>query len=153
MMFSANSRGFLRKSTAAALLAIVPGWISLQFLRNKGPSLYDEYVVNLFRLKIDAIANRPAPPQDATWYPVWDAEHRDVVPADVTANLYRRKFESVYGSSSVSTIDLVTRGRKLRFKECSETFGPVVMATLVLALGWTLVLQPELLRDVDLFGT
>lgn len=152
MMFSANSRVFLLKSTAAALLAIVPGWISLQFLRNKGPSLYDEYVLNLFRLKIDAIANLPAPPQHTTWYPVWDAEHRDVVPADVTDNLYRRKFESVYGSSSVSTIDLVTRGRKLTFKESSETFGPVVMATLVIALGWALVLQPELLRNIDLFG-
>ncbi|HEY8339680.1 MAG TPA: hypothetical protein VIK95_07415 [Egibacteraceae bacterium] len=153
MMFSANSRVFLLKSTAAALLAIIPGWIFLQFLRHKGPSLYDEYVLNLFRLRIDAIANLPAPPQHTTWYPLWHAEHRHVVPAEVTDNLYRRKFESVYGTSSVSTIGLVTRGRKLRFKECSETFGPVVMATLVLALGWTLVLQPELLRDVDLFGT
>src|SRR5687767_3551993 len=49
------------KYTVALLLAMIPGWIYLLFIKNKGPSLYDEYVLNLYRLKIDAVENLPAP--------------------------------------------------------------------------------------------
>jgi hypothetical protein len=149
IMFSDNSRVFLLKSVSAVLLSIIPGWIYLQFIRNKGRSLYDEYVLNLFRLRIDEMANLPAPPQHTSWYPKWLRSHREIVPENVTDNLYRRKFESVYGPSAVSTIAL-TKKRPLSLKEKTETFAPVVMATIVIAMAWTLVLQPELLDDINL---
>jgi hypothetical protein len=152
IMFSDDSRVFLIKSTAAALLSIIPGWIYVQFLRTKGPSLYDEYVLNLFRLRIDEEANLPAPPQHTTWYPTWKAAHHHVVPESVIDNLYRRKFEAVYGPASVSTLGLVKRTGQLSLRERTETFGPVVMATIVITLAWALVLQPELLRDINLLG-
>lgn len=152
IMFSDDSRMFLLKSTSAAILSIIPGWVYLQFLRNKGPSLYDEFVLNLFRLKIDAIANLPAPPQHTDWYPQWLKQHSAVVRPEVKDNLYRRKFEAVYGPSSVSTADLVRPGDKLTLRERTETFGPVVMATIVIALAWALVLQPELLRNINILG-
>jgi hypothetical protein len=154
IMFSANSRVFLLKSSVAALLSVLPGWVYLQFVRNKGPSLYDEYVLNLFRLQIDRTANLPAPPMHTTWYPVWKECHDDVVTNDaVKDNLYRRKFEAVYGPSSVSTIALTRSDGKLSFKERTETFGPVVMATIVIALAWALVLQPELLGRFELLSS
>jgi hypothetical protein len=149
MMFSDNSRVFLLKFAAAAILSILPGWIYLQFIRNKGHSLYDEYVLNLFRLRIDEIANLPAPPEHTRSYTEWRRAHRGVVPDGVTDNLYRRKFESVYGSAAVSTIGLI-RSAPLTLKEKTETFAPVVMATIVIAVAWTLVLQPELLNDINL---
>jgi hypothetical protein len=149
IMFSDNSRVFLLKFVSAALLSIIPGWIYLQFIRNKGHSLYDEYVLNLFRLRIDEMANLPAPPQHTSWYGKWLESHREAVPSGVTDNLYRRKFESVYGPSAVSTIELA-RKRPLTLKERTETFAPVVMATIVIAMAWTLVLQPELLDDINL---
>lgn len=154
IMFSDESRVFLLKSTVAALLSVLPGWVYLQFVRNKGPSLYDEYVLNLFRLQIDTMANLPAPPMHTTWYPVWKRAHQVVVKNEaVKDNLYRRKFEAVYGPSSVSTIALTRSDGKLSWKERTETFGPVVMATIVIALAWALVLQPELLGRIDLLGS
>src|SRR5919106_3632244 len=149
IMFSDNSRVFLLKFVSAALLSIIPGWTYLQFIRNKGRSLYDEYVLNLFRLKIDEMGNLPAPPQHTSWYRVWQRSRRRVVGAGGTDNLYRRKFESVYGPSAVSTIGL-TRRKPLTLKERTETFAPVVMATIVMAMAWVLFLQPELLDDINL---
>lgn len=149
IMFSDNSRVFLLKFVSAALLSIIPGWIYLQFIRNKGHSLYDEYVLNLFRLKIDEMANLPAPPEHTSWYRSWHESHRALIPKEVTDNLYRRKFESVYGPSAVSTIGLAKK-RPLTLKERTETFAPVVMATIIVAMAWSLVLQPELLKDINL---
>ena len=149
IMFTDNSRVFLVKFAAAGILSILPGWIYLQFIRNKGHSLYDEYVLNLFRLKIDEVANLPAPPEHTSSFGEWQKAHRGVVPGGVTDNLYRRKFESVYGTSAVSTIGLV-KSERLTLKEKTETFAPVVMATIVIAVAWTLILQPELLSDINL---
>jgi hypothetical protein len=148
VLFSDDSRVLLLKFVSAALLSIIPGWIYLQFIRNKGPSLYDEYVLNLFRLEIDEMANLPAPPKHTSWYPKWHKSHRRV-PGGVTDNLYRRKFESVYGRSAVSTISLI-RKKALTFREKTETFTPVVMGTIVIAVAWALVLQPELLRNINI---
>jgi hypothetical protein len=153
IMFSDASRVFLLKFTAAAILSAIPGWLYLQFIRNKGPSLYDEYVLNLFRLEIDSPGNLPAPPEHTSWYQKWKEAHDSVVRGqDIRDNLYRRKFEALYGPASVSTIGLIKRGDRLSWRERTETVGPVVMATIVVALGWALVLQPELLRSINLLG-
>jgi hypothetical protein len=153
VFFAENSRIFLLKIIAIALLSLMPGWLYLQFLRNKGPSLYDEYVLNLFRLHIDEYRNLPAPPQHTSYYVLWKKEHdelKDETKVETKANLYRRKFESVYGKSSVSTLALIKDRQSLRDR--TETFSPVLMATLLLCLGWVLVLQPDLYRAVDLIG-
>jgi hypothetical protein len=57
----------------------------------------------------------------------------------------------VYGPSSVSTRSLISQDR-LNLRERTEAFGPVVMATIVMALAWTLLLQPELFRNIQLIG-
>ena len=54
-------------------------------------------MLNLFRLEIDEIANLPAPPQHTSWFAKWHKYHKKIVAKSVTDNLYRRKFESVYG--------------------------------------------------------
>ena len=66
------------KYTVALLLAMIPGWIYLLFIKNKGPSLYDEYVLNLYRLKIDAVENLPAPPQHTNYFKIWNEAHAGV---------------------------------------------------------------------------
>lgn len=154
VFYGEGSRIFLLKIIATALLSTLPGWLYLQFIRNKGQSLYDEYVLNLFRLHIDEYRNLPAPPQHTSYYVVWKREHDDLkveTKVQTKANLYRRKFESVYGRSSVSTIALIHDRQSLRDR--TETFSPVLLATLLLCLGWVLVLQPELYRTFDLIGT
>lgn len=147
IIFQENSRIFLLKIIAAALLSLFPGWLYLQFIKNKGQSLYDEYVLNLFRLHIDEYRNLPAPPQHTSYYKMWKDEHNQLK-TKTKANLYRRKFESIYGKSSVSTLALISDRHSFRGR--TETFSPVLFATLMLCLGWVLVLQPELYRAFDL---
>jgi hypothetical protein len=47
-----HSRIFLLKLAAVALFASMPGLLYVQFIRFKGPSLYDEFVI------------KPLPPSD-----------------------------------------------------------------------------------------
>jgi hypothetical protein len=128
-----------------ALLAVVPGWLYLEFVIHRGQGLYDEYVLNLFRLHIDEYRNLPAPPQHTSYYLPWQAEHKKLRTSSKD-NLYRRKFEAVYGPASVSTKALLGR-RHDGWRQLARTFGPVVLATVVLCLGWALTFQPELLRQ------
>jgi len=142
-----SSRLFVLKLVSAGLLAFLPGWLYLQFIRNKGRSLYDEYVLNLFRLHIDKPANLPAPPKHTTYYLPWSKAHEKLRTRSKD-NLYRTKFEAVYGRSSVSTLRLIIEKGKLPKR--TEAFSPVVYATLIMCLGWVLVLQPELLGALRL---
>ena len=142
-----SSRLFVLKLVSAGLLAFLPGWLYLQFIRNKGRSLYDEYVLNLFRLHIDKPANLPAPPRHTTYYLPWSKAH-EKLQTKSKDNLYRSKFEAIYGRSSVSTLRLIVEKGKPPRR--TEAFSPVVYATLIMCLGWVLVLQPELLGALRL---
>src|SRR6266508_2901174 len=146
-----RSRIFMLKLVIAAILAFLPGWLYMQFIRFKGRSLYDEFVINLFRLRIDQDCNLPAPPQHTSYYPRWKVAH-DELQAESKGktkdNLYRRKFEAVYGRSSVSTSSLIYQDQgqdRSTLRDRTETFSPVLVTTLLLGIGWAFVLQ-DLIR-------
>lgn len=150
-----RSRIFMLKLVIAAILAFLPGWLYMQFIRFKGRSLYDEFVINLFRLRIDQDCNLPAPPQHTSYYPRWKVAH-DALQAESKVktkdNLYRRKFEAVYGRSSVSTSSLIYQDQgqdRSTLRDRTETFSPVLVTTLLLGIGWALVVQPEFLRNFE----
>jgi hypothetical protein len=147
ILFQQPSRIFLLKLGLAVLLSILPGWLYLQFIRFRGRSLYDEYVLNLFRLRIDEYCNLPAPPQHTSYHGVWRTAHEQLG-TDTRDNLYRHKFEAIYGKRAVSTSSLIYD--QLSQRDQTETFSPVLMATMLLSIGWVLVAQPELLRGFDL---
>jgi hypothetical protein len=148
-----RSRVFLLKVVIAAILTFLPGWLYLQFIKFKGRSLYDEFVLNLFRLRIDKYCNLPAPPQHTSYYHEWKKD-RDALLADADVktkdNLYRRKFEAIFGRNAVSTASLLDQpGDRLSVRDRTEAFSPVLVATLLIGVGWTLVVQPEFLRTFD----
>lgn len=147
VLFDAASRVFLVKVASIGLLSGLPAWLYLQFIASRGFSLYDDYVLNLFRLHVDAPENLPAPPVHTSYHSVWKAAHVRLG-TRTTDNLYRRKFEAVYGRASVSTRALFAGHTRLRDR--AEAFSPVLLATLVFALGWSLVLEPELYRSFRL---
>ena len=149
VLFQPHSRIFLLKAAAVAVFASLPGLLYVQFIRFKGQSLYDEYVINLFRLKIDRYCNLPAPPKHTSYYAEWLAEH-DKLANPGRDNLYRRKFEAVYGEQAVSTRELFADPAKRPAR--SEGLYPVVLATALLTLGWAVVVQPELYHDFNLLG-
>jgi hypothetical protein len=149
VLFQPHSRIFLLKVAAVAIFASLPGLLYVQFVRFKGRSLYDEYVINLFRLKIDRYCNLPAPPRHTSYYAEWLAEHKKLANPG-RDNLYRRKFEAVYGEQAVSTRELFADPAKRPAR--SEGLYPVVLATALLSLGWAVVVQPDLYHDFNLLG-
>jgi hypothetical protein len=149
VMFQPHSRIFLLKVAAVVMFASLPGLLYVQFVRFKGQSLYDEYVINLFRLKIDRYCNLPAPPKHTSYFAEWLAEHKKLADPG-RDNLYRRKFETVYGEQAVSTRELFADPAKRPAR--SEGLYPVVLATALLSLGWAVVVQPELYHDFNLLG-
>jgi hypothetical protein len=172
VLLEVRSQVFLLKAVAILLLAGLPGWLYLEFVRSKGYSLYDEYVINLFRLQIDQYCNLPAPPRHTSWYTLWTTHHRRLETPG-RDNLYRRKFEAVFGAHAVSTRALLLElaaedgrmpretstpkllaryGSKLGRRSRTETFRPVLLATLLLSIGWTVVINPELYRSISLMG-
>jgi len=149
VLFQPNSRVFLLKLVATALLASLPGLLYLEFIRFKGQTLYDEYVINLFRLGIDLDCNLPAPPTHTSYYGRWKKAH-DKLTSPGKDNLYRKKFEAVFGQQAVSTRSQFADPNSR--PERSEGFLPVLLATVLLCVGWAMVVQPELYRNIDLLG-
>jgi hypothetical protein len=149
VLFQPHSRVFLLKLVAIALLASLPGLLYLEFIRFKGQTLYDEYVINLFRLGIDRDCNLPAPPAHTDYYGRWKRAH-DKLPNPGKDNLYRKKFEAVYGQQAVSTRSQFADADSR--PERSEGFFPVLLATVLLCVGWAMVVQPELYGNIDLLG-
>ena len=147
VLFQSHSRIFLLKLAAVALFASMPGLLYVQFIRFKGPSLYDEYVINLFRLRIDQSRNLPMPPKHTSYYAQWQEDH-DKLHEPGPDNLYRRKFETVYGERAVSTREFFADRKPMR----SEGFYPVVLATALLCIGWAVVVEPELYHNFNLLG-
>jgi hypothetical protein len=151
-LLSPSSALSILKVALIALLAVFPAWLYDLFLWRRGPSLYDEYVLNLFRMHIDEYRNLPMPPRHTSYYPLWRAHHdelRQLASTQTKDNLYRRKFEAVFGRRSVSTRSQLDR---LPTREQVGAMSPVIVATLVFALGWAVVLRPELLGGMDLLG-
>ena len=76
------SQVFLLKAFLVCFLSLLPGWLYLQFIAVKGTGLYDEYVLNLYRLRIDDVANLPKPPPGSRYWAWWkEAVAPDLDPA------------------------------------------------------------------------
>src|SRR6266545_4091948 len=153
------SQVFLLKAFLVCFLSLLPGWLYLQFIAVKGTGLYDEYVLNLYRLRIDDVANLPKPPPGSRYWAWWkEAVAPDLDPA---RNIYLKKFEAVYGRSAVPQSrrqhdldDDDTAGTTARLFERihADAFSPVIMATALLCVGWIIVVEPEPFRGVRLLG-
>jgi hypothetical protein len=124
-------RTMVLKLGAIAVLSMLPGLLYLQFIAAKGQTLRDEYVLNLHRLSIDAYESLPTPGEDSIFYRgPKPARDEGAAPDE---NLYIRKFEALYGRPVKGGQYTLPTGNRLL----------LVLATLVLAVGWATVLQPE----------
>lgn len=150
---------FLLKSFLVVFLSLLPGWLYLNFIKTKGTGLYDEYVLNLYRLRIDSVANLPKPPPHSSYWNDWDSAMKNVGQAQVSRNIYLKKFESVYGRSAIPESrrnarieeDTSVITNKVA-EEVKDAFLPVMWATVLLAVGWIIVVQPELFKAFEPLG-
>lgn len=133
------------KIFAVAYFSLLPAILYLQFTSRKTPTVWKEYVLTLFRLHADDYAHLPEPPEVTRYVEAWHRARRRLlerVPETDRAaleerNVYRRRFEELYGPlptrrDSPGAVRL-ERAHRLQ----------VVVATLLIALGWVFVVQPE----------
>ena len=71
ILFTAENQTQIFKVFVVLYFSLLPPWLYLQFISTKGETLWDEYVLNLFRLHIDDYANLPEPPQRSAFYDAW----------------------------------------------------------------------------------
>jgi hypothetical protein len=124
---------------AVWLLSFLPGWLYVRFLGLRAGALWNEYVLNLYRLGWDDAKYLPPPPKDSRFIDLPSAGHGGAR-AD---NIYRQKFDAYYGRQ---VSEKSAEGED--FTVNVETMFPVFLCTSVLAVAWTIMLwQPAGLLD------
>jgi hypothetical protein len=113
-------------------LSFLPGWLYVRFLGQRAGALWDEYVLNLHRLRWDKPRHLPKPPVNSDFYAEWLGDGGPLL--EHRPNIYQQKFDAYYGKS-------VSRsghgdGPPVRI----EALFPVFLTTAALAVCWTAVL-------------
>src|SRR5690242_4588672 len=114
-------------------LSFLPGWLYIRFLGQRAGALWDEYVLNLHRLRWDSPRHLPRPPVNSDFYAEWLGDGGPMLVR--RPNIYQQKFDAYYGKS-------VSRsghgeGPPVRI----EALFPVFLTTAALAVCWTAVLS------------
>jgi hypothetical protein len=117
------------------LLAFLPGWLYVRFLGLRGKALWNDFVLNLYRLRIDRPEYLPRPPADSEYVELSGALHggheRD--------NIYRQKFNAYYGPTVSDLADRDGSDRRSADVTVDSLF-PVFVCTATLAVGWSAIL-------------
>lgn len=137
-----TNQTFFVKLAALLFLSFLPGWLYLQFVSIKGKTLWDEYVLSLHRMKAASDAYLPPAPRGSNYSQKRGREHPHEIER---SNLFVQKFEGAYGE-----IMIHKQGGGGRTRYRSDTFRPVLLLTLILAISWALVLQPDSYQNLDL---
>lgn len=144
----------LLKILTVGYFSILPALLYLQFSSRKTLPLWRDYVSNLYKLRIDVPANLPRPPTLSKFHAEWLAareqawqsgvlkelnnDTRDMANERIeTANQYRAKFRELFGD-----IPLIEEPKTVLSLQSAHKLQ-VVMATALITLGWTFVIQPE----------
>lgn len=136
------------KMFTVAVAAFLPAYLFVRFLNFRAIVLWDEYVLNLHRLEMDAPANLPAPPKNSIYH---DRYARAVKPAKGPRGreptIYQEKFEAYFGK--IVSEEMAWRepsSREMRRAEFRAQFGglfPVLLVTAVAAVGWSAIVTSE----------
>lgn len=123
----------LAKILTILVLTVLPGWLYFQFVALRGRTIWEDYVLNLFRLHVDEPGSLPEPPKGTKAHRLW----RQAGPPSDAGKAYRDKFEAAHGKVVLARHwDTAARRRH------GDGFAPVVLQTLLMAFGWTAILLP-----------
>ena len=87
-----HGRWLLLERSAAVIVALLPGFLYVRFTESRGPAVWNEYVFNLHRLRVDKQANLPTTVGTAG-AGLRDSGHQE-------QNIYIQKFDGHYGRSN-----------------------------------------------------
>jgi hypothetical protein len=143
LVFAPGSRNEVFKLFAVVYFSLLPAALYLQFMAVRGPTLWEEFTDNLYRLRFDDAESLPRPPTNCRYYPVWQsARAARAIPPSKT--LYQKKFEGVFGA--------ITCDDDSRPPRHTEKLAPVIMATILFSVAWVIVVMPAPLLELTLFG-
>jgi hypothetical protein len=132
-------------------LSFLPGWLYIRFLGQRAGALWDEYVLNLHRLRWDDPRHLPTPPVNSDFYAEWLGDGGPLLAH--RPNIYQQKFDAYYGKS----VSRSGHGESPPVR--IEALFPVFLTTAALAVCWTAVLwsprfasAPASFWDVLKFG-
>jgi len=133
---AAHARGGQRvlEAFVVVVLASLPGWLFVRFMVFRAGSLWTEYVLNLHRLGLDEHQNLPRPPAASSYHALWNEGSGSALSS--CPSIYQQKFEAYYGQA-VGPDDPSNNPLTLK------TLPPVLLATAVLAAGWSAVLARQ----------
>jgi hypothetical protein len=155
---AAEDKVVLLKIFAVVYFSLLPALLYLQFSSRRTLGVWRDYVSNLYKLRADDPANLPRPPTLSRFYPQWneartsawekrlklerpDDTHENVEERLERANQYHLKFRDLFGD--VPQVDQPLSVLSLRSAHKLQ----VVMATVLMTLGWAFVVQPETVFD------
>lgn len=143
----------LLKVLALFYFSLLPALLYLQFSSGRTLAVWRDYVSNLYKLQIDDPANLPRPPTLSPFYAGWKiardrawdertfreprSERAKVDRRLEWANQYRVKFRDLFGE--IPPVEQPKSVLSLRSAHKLQ----VVLATVLMTLGWTFVVQPE----------
>jgi hypothetical protein len=141
LLFTPGARNELFKLFAVGYFSLLPAALYLQFMAVRGPTLWEEFTENLYRLRFDDPASLPRPLPHCRYHPTWmSAQAGRTAPPAKT--LYQKKFEGVFGAipcDDQSSPPLHT-----------EKLAPVIMATILFSVAWVIVVMPAPLFHLTL---
>ena len=145
----------LLKVFAVFYFSLLPPLLYLQFSSQRTLAVWRDYVCNLYKLRADDPANLPRPPTLSRFHRDW-AEARErawaegllkpLEPGDTPlevdkklerTNQYQLKFRDLFGE-----IPLFEQPRTVLSLRSAHKLQ-VVLATVLMTLGWTFVVYPE----------
>jgi hypothetical protein len=113
------------------LLSFVPGWLYIRFLGQRADALWNEYVLNLYRLGLDEPACLPPPPAESAYVQLRGATEG----GDAKSNIYRQKFNAYYGRKVSER-----PSNSEHFRVSVDTLFPVFLCTVTLTVAWSVIL-------------
>jgi hypothetical protein len=159
MYLTSEDTVVLLKVVAVLYFSLLPALLYLQFSSGRTLAVWRDYVCNLYKLAVDAPSNLPRPPTLSPFHAAWQTERdrawsqgrvkaqfagetrKEVDDKLEQANQYRVKFQDLFGD--VPLLEQPKNWFSLRSAHKLQ----VVMATVLMTLGWTFVVQPESLFD------
>jgi hypothetical protein len=159
VFLAAEDKVVLLKVFAVVYFSLLPPLLYLQFSSRRTLAVWRDYVCNLYKLQADDPANLPRPPTLSRFHRAWsEARERawaqklvkPLHPGDTReevdrkldfSNQYQLKFRDLFGE--IPLFEQPTSVLSVRSTHKLQ----VVMATVLMTLGWTFVVYPETLFD------
>jgi hypothetical protein len=146
IVLDAEDQVVLLKLFAVLYFSMLPAILYLQFSSRKTLTVWKEYVLNLYKLGADDLANLPRPPTLSRFHKPWKEARDRAFPGALDdkvarklelANIYRVKFRDLFGPVP----DVEGQRSVLSLRSVHKL--QVVITTILITIGWIFVVQPE----------